>query len=199
MSRRDPARKQTTKFDPFCHSRVVNMLVNRMMKHGKKSLAYQIFYRAGIDIRQQTKQNPVYVLRQAIRRVIPGVGVKTRKRKRRKGKTAKVYRIPIKLKFSQALLLAIRWLIGGSRKRSGTSMISQLSSELIDASLKKRCNSIRKKEETYKMAESNRTLAHSRRKKKIKKKSVLKKEKQRLIPESKINKRNSEKIAISTT
>jgi len=175
------------------------MLVNRMMKHGKKSLAYQIFYRAGIDIRQQTKQNPVYVLRQAIRRVIPGVGVKTRKRKRRKGKTAKVYRIPIKLKFSQALLLAIRWLIGGSRKRSGTSMISQLSSELIDASLKKRCNSIRKKEETYKMAESNRTLAHSRRKKKIKKKSVLKKEKQRLIPESKINKRNSEKIAISTT
>jgi small subunit ribosomal protein S7 len=175
------------------------MLVNRMMKHGKKSLAYQIFYRAGIDIRQQTKQNPVYVLRQAIRRVIPGVGVKTRKRKRRKGKTAKVYRVPIKLKFSQALLLAIRWLIGGSRKRSGTSMISQLSSELIDASLKKRCNSIRKKEETHKMAESNRTFAHSRRKKKIKKKSVLKKEKQRLIPESKINKRNSEKIAISTT
>jgi len=169
MSRRGPANKKTAKFDPFCRSRVVNMLVNRMMKHGKKSLAYQIFYRAGIDIRQQTKQNPVYVLRQAISRVIPGVGVKTRKRKRGKGKTAKVYRVPIKLKFSQAILLAIRWLIGGSRKRSGTSMISQLSSELIDASLKKRCNSIRKKEETLKMAESSRTFAHSRRKKKIKK------------------------------
>jgi small subunit ribosomal protein S7 len=183
MSRRGPAKKETNKFDPFCHSRVVNMLVNRMMKHGKKSLAYQIFYRAGIDIRQQTKQNPVYVLRQAISRVIPGVGVKTRKRKRRKGKTAKVYRVPIKLKFSQAILLAIRWLIGGSRKRSGTSMISQLSSELIDASLKKRCNSIRKKEETLKMAESSRTFAHSRRKKKIKKKLTEKKDKKEMKKE----------------
>uniref|UniRef100_A0AAU7ALU7 Small ribosomal subunit protein uS7c n=1 Tax=Carex laticeps TaxID=418169 RepID=A0AAU7ALU7_9POAL len=181
MSRRGPAKKQTTKFDPFCRSRVVNMLVNRMMKHGKKSLAYQIFYRAGINIRQQAKQNPVYVLRRAISRVIPGVGIKTRKRKRTKGKTAKVYRIPIKLKFSQAILLAIRWLIGGSRKRSGTSMISQLSSELIDASLKKRCNSIRKKEETIKMAESNRTFAHSRRKKKIKKKSGSKDKKEIML------------------
>ena len=174
MSRRGPAKKKTAKFDPFCRSRVVNMLVNRMMKHGKKSLAYQIFYRAGIDIRQQTKQNPVYVLRQAISRVIPGVGVKTRKRKR--GKTVKVYRVPVKMKLSQAILLAIRWLIGGSRKRSGTSMISQLSSELIDASSKKRCNAIRKKEETLKMAEASRTLAHFRyrNKQKAKERSIKK-------------------------
>jgi len=180
MSRRGPAKKKTAKLDPFCRSRVVNMLVNRMMKHGKKSLAYQIFYRAGIDIRQQTKQNPVYVLRQAISRVIPGVGVKTRKRKR--GKTVKVYRVPVKMKLSQAILLAIRWLIGGSRKRSGTSMISQLSSELIDASSKKRCNAIRKKEETLKMAEASRTFAHFRYRNKQKAKERSKRNHDQLSP-----------------
>ena len=157
MSRRGTAKKKTVKFDPICCSRVVNMLVNRMMKHGKKSLAYQIFYRAGIDIKQKTEENPVYVLRQAIVRVTPKVGVKTRRRK--KGKT---YKVPVEIQFPQGILLAIRWLLGASRKRSGTSMASQLSSELIDAASKKRGNAIRKKEETHRMAEASRTFAHFR-------------------------------------
>lgn len=157
MSRRGTAKKKTAKSDPLCRSRLVNMLVNRMMKHGKKSLAYQIFYRAGIDIKQNKKENPIYVLRRAIARVTPKVVVKTRRRK--KGKT---YKVPVEIPFRQGILLAIRWLLGASRKRSGTNMASQLSSELIDAASKKRGNAIRKKEETHKMAEASRTFAHFR-------------------------------------
>lgn len=157
MSRRGTAKKKTAKSDPLCRSRFVNMLVNRMMKHGKKSLAYQIFYRAGIDIKQKTEENPISVLRRAIVRVTPKVVVKTRRRK--KGKT---YKVPVEIQFLQGTLLAIRWLLGASRKRSGTNMASQLSSELIDAASKKRGNAIRKKEETHRMAEASRTFAHFR-------------------------------------
>lgn len=162
MSRRGTAKKKTEKFDPICCSRVVNMLVNRMMKDGKKSLAYKIFYRAGIGIRKETKKNPVYVLRQAIGRVIPRVGVKIRKRKKKGKKSGKTYKIPIGITIRQGILLAIRWLIEASRKRSGTSMVSQLRSELIDAASKKRGYAIRKKEETHKMAAASRTFAHFR-------------------------------------
>ena len=138
------------------------MLVNRMMKDGKKSLAYKIFYRAGIGIRKETKKNPVYVLRQAIGRVIPSVGVKIRKRKTKGKKGGKTYKVPVAIKIPQGILLAIRWLIEASRKRSGTSMVSQLRFELIDAASKKRGNAIRKKEKTHKMAEASRTFAHFR-------------------------------------
>ena len=163
MSRRGTAKKKTEKFDPICCSRVVNMLVNRMMKDGKKSLAYKIFYRAGIGIRKETKKNPVYVLRQAIGRVIPSVGVKTRRKGKKKGKKGgKTYKIPVAIRIPQGILLAIRWLIEASRKRSGTSMVSQLRFELIDAASKKRGNAIRKKEQTHKMAEASRTFAHFR-------------------------------------
>nr|ADZ93772.1 ribosomal protein S7 [Prionium serratum] len=159
MSRRGTAKKKTAKYDPLCRSRLVNMLVNRMMKHGKKSLAYQIFYRAGIDIKQKTEKNPISVLRRAIIRVTPKVVVKTRRKKGKKGKT---YKVPIEIKLPQGILLAIRWLLGASRKRSGTNMASQLSSELIDAASKKRGKAIRKKEETHRMAEASRTFAHFR-------------------------------------
>ncbi|KAJ4735179.1 hypothetical protein LUZ62_000808 [Rhynchospora pubera] len=157
MSRRGTAKKKTAEFDPISCSRVVNMLVNRMMKHGKKSLAYQIFYRAALDIEKKTKENPVSILRQAILRVTPRVGVKTRR-----GKNGKTYKVPVAIPLPQGILLAIRWLLEASRKRSGTSMTSQLSSELIDAASKKRGKAIRKKEETHKRAEASRSFAHFR-------------------------------------
>jgi|UniRef100_A0AAU7AMC4 small subunit ribosomal protein S7 len=157
MSRRGTEKKKTAKYDPICRSRFVNMLVNRMMKHGKKSLAYQIFYRAGIDIRQNTKTNPIQVFRKALREVTPKLVVKTKRRK--KGKT---YKVPVPIPFSKGVLLGIRWLLGASRKRSGTNMASQLSEELRDAAFKKRGNAIRKKEQTYKMANASRTFAHFR-------------------------------------
>ena len=79
MSRRGTAEKRTAKSDPIFRNRLVNMVVNRIMKDGKKSLAYQILYRAVKKIQQKTETNPLLVLRQAIRRVTPNIGVKTRR------------------------------------------------------------------------------------------------------------------------
>jgi small subunit ribosomal protein S7 len=155
MSRRSTAEKKTGKSDPIYRNRLVNMMVNRILKHGKKSLAYRILYKAMKNIKQKTKKNPLSVLRQAIRRVTPNVTVKAR---RVGGST---YQVPIEIKSAQGKALAIRWLLGASRKRSGQNMAFKLSYELIDAA-KDNGDAIRKKEETHKMAEANRAFAHFR-------------------------------------
>ncbi|KAL3729217.1 hypothetical protein ACJRO7_026334 [Eucalyptus globulus] len=79
MSRRGTAEEKTAKSDPIYRNRLVNMLVNRILKHGKKSLAYQIIYRAMKKIQQKTETNPLSVLRQAIRGVTPDIAVKARR------------------------------------------------------------------------------------------------------------------------
>ena len=107
------------------------------------------------NIKQKTKKNPLSVLRQAIRRVTPNVTVKAR---RVGGST---YQVPIEIKSAQGKALAIRWLLGASRKRSGRNMSFKLSYELIDAA-RDNGDAIRKKEETHKMAEANRAFAHFR-------------------------------------
>ncbi|TYH16900.1 hypothetical protein ES288_A05G151400v1 [Gossypium darwinii] len=103
------------------------MLVNRILKHGKKSLAYQIIYRALKKIQQKTETNPLSVLRQAIRGVTPDIAVKAR---RVGGST---HQVPIEIGFTQGKAFAIRWLLGASRKRPGRNMAFKLSSELVDA------------------------------------------------------------------
>nr|YP_009141283.1 ribosomal protein S7 [Lathyrus clymenum]AIL55808.1 ribosomal protein S7 [Lathyrus clymenum] len=155
MSRRGTAEKKIAKSDPVYRNRVVNMLINRIMKHGKKSLAYRIIYRAMKRIQQKTETNPLSVLRQAIRRVTPKIAVKAR---RVSGSTRQV---PIQIESTQGKVLAIRWLLAASRKRPGRNMAFKLSSELVDAA-KGSGDAIRKKEETYRMAEANRTVAHFR-------------------------------------
>jgi len=155
MSRRSIIEKKTGKSDPIYRNRLVNMMVNRIIKHGKKSLAYRILYQAMKDIKQKTKKNPLSVLRQAVRRVTPNVTVKAR---RLGGST---YQVPIEIKSAQGKALAIRWLLGASRKRSGRNMAFKLSYELIDAA-KDNGDAIRKKEETHRMAEANRAFAHFR-------------------------------------
>nr|YP_011014264.1 ribosomal protein S7 [Arenaria przewalskii]YP_011014278.1 ribosomal protein S7 [Arenaria przewalskii]WQA10670.1 ribosomal protein S7 [Arenaria przewalskii]WQA10684.1 ribosomal protein S7 [Arenaria przewalskii] len=163
MSRRGTVEKKRaksdpigrTKRDPICRNRVVNVLVNRILKHGKKALAYQIIYRALKEIQQKKEKNPLSVLRQAIRRVTPEIAVKAR---RKSGSTRQV---PIELGSRQGKLLAIRWLLGAARKRPGRNMVVKLSSELVDAA-KGSGDAIRKKEETHRMAEANKTYAHLR-------------------------------------
>nr|YP_009138652.1 ribosomal protein S7 [Lathyrus littoralis]AIK20946.1 ribosomal protein S7 [Lathyrus littoralis] len=155
MSRRGTAENKIAKSDPIYRNQVVNMLINRIMKHGKKSLAYLILYRAMKRIQQKTETNPLSVLREAIRQVTPTIVVKAR---RVSGSTHKV---PIEIESTQGKVLAIRWLLAASRKRPGRNMAFKLSSELVDAA-KGRGDAIRKKEETQKMAEANRTLAHFR-------------------------------------
>lgn len=148
-------KKKTGKSDPIYRNRLVNMMVNRILKHGKKSLAYQILYKAMKNIKQKTKKNPLSVLRQAIRRVTPNVTVKAR---RLGGST---YQVPIEIKSAQGKALAIRWLLNASKKRSGRNMAFKLSYELIDAA-RDNGDAIRKKEETHRMAEANRAFAHFR-------------------------------------
>lgn len=97
MSRRSTAEKKTAKSDPIYHNRLVNMVVNRILKNGKKSLAYRILYRAIKNIQQKTEKNPLSVLRQAIRRVTPNVTVKAR---RVGGST---YRVPVEIRSTQGI------------------------------------------------------------------------------------------------
>lgn len=155
MSRRGTAEKKTAKSDPIYRNRLVNMLVNRILKHGKKSLAYQILYRALKKIQQKKETNPLSVLRQAIRRVIPNIAVKARR------VSGSIKQAPIEIGSTQGKALAIRWLLDAARKRPGRNMAFKLSSELLDAA-KGSGDAIRKKEETHRMAESNRAFAHFR-------------------------------------
>ncbi|KAL7599172.1 hypothetical protein Lser_V15G20833 [Lactuca serriola] len=131
------------------------MLVNRILKHGKKSLAYQIIYRSVKKIQQKTETNPLVVLCQAIHGVTLGIAVKAR----RVG--ALTQQVPIEIGSTQGKALAIRWLLAASRKRLGRNMAFKLSSELVDAAIRSG-DAIRKREETHKMVESNRAFTHFR-------------------------------------
>lgn len=131
------------------------MFANRILKHGKKSLAYQILYRAMKQIQQKKEKNPLTVLRKAVRKVTPQIAVKTRRARR------STRRVPVEIRSKQGKVLAIRWLLEASRKRSGKNMAFKLSSELVDAA-KNSGGAIRKKDETLSMAKANRTRTHFR-------------------------------------
>jgi small subunit ribosomal protein S7 len=155
MSRRGIAEKKAVQPDPVYRNRLVNMFVSRILKHGKKSVSYHMFYTVMKFIQQKTQQNPLTVLRQAVHRTTPNVAVKAR---RRGGST---YQVPIEVQASQGKALAIRWILAAAHKRSGRSMALKLTYELIDAA-KQTGSAIRKREETHKMAEANRAFAHFR-------------------------------------
>nr|WRY72294.1 ribosomal protein S7 [Sclerocactus unguispinus] len=162
MSRRGTVEKRTAKPDPIYRSRLVNMFINRILKRGKKSLAYQILYRALKRIQQKKEKNPLSVLHKAVGRVTPRIGVKTRRVKGKGKKKRSTRLIPIEIGPKKGKVLAIRWLLGAARKRPGQNMAFNLSSELMDAA-KGSGGAIRKKEETHRIAEANRALAHFRR------------------------------------
>nr|YP_010958459.1 ribosomal protein S7 [Vandenboschia auriculata]YP_010958475.1 ribosomal protein S7 [Vandenboschia auriculata]ALO81803.1 ribosomal protein S7 [Vandenboschia auriculata]ALO81813.1 ribosomal protein S7 [Vandenboschia auriculata] len=131
------------------------MLVDRILKDGKKSLAYQILYQAMKRIKEKTNRNPLSVLRQAIRRVTPDIVTES---KRVGGST---YRVPVEVVPAEGKALAIRWLLIACRKRSSRSMALRSSDELMDAA-RNSGSAVRKREETHKMAEANKAFAHFR-------------------------------------
>uniref|UniRef100_A0AB39U2L2 Small ribosomal subunit protein uS7c n=1 Tax=Ophioglossum hongii TaxID=3238578 RepID=A0AB39U2L2_9MONI len=155
MPRRGNAGIETQKSDPIYRNRLVNMMVNRILRDGKKSISYEILYQAMERIERTTGKNPLSVLRQAVRAVAPSVVVGAR---RIGGST---YQIPVEIEPIQGKALAIRWILIASRKRSGRGMASKLSSELMDAA-RNSGNAVRKREEIHKMAEANRAFAHFR-------------------------------------
>ena len=155
MSRRHRAKKRNILPDPTYDSRLVHMLVNRVMKDGKKSLAYKIVYRTLELLAKKTEQDPVQVLETAIRNVKPLVEVKAQ----RIGGSA--YQVPLEVNPERGTVLAIQWLLFASRNRSGTNSISKLTNEILDAS-NKTGGAMKRRSEVHRMAEANKAFAKFR-------------------------------------
>ncbi len=155
MSRRHSAEKREINPDPKFGDLVVTKFMNAIMLHGKKSTAESIVYGALDQVQAKTKQEPVTVFHQALDNVAPHVEVRSR---RVGGAT---YQVPVDVRPDRRQALAIRWLITAARKRNETTMVDRLSGELLDAA-NNRGTAVKKREDTHKMAEANRTFAHYR-------------------------------------
>lgn len=155
MSRRNTSKKRVIAPDPVYNSRLVAMLTVRILKHGKKSLAQRIIYEALDIIKHKTAGEPLEILEKAVRNATPLVEVKAR---RVGGST---YQVPMEIRAYRGTNLALRWLTQFARKRSGKNMANKIANEIVDAS-NDNGNTVRKREETHRMAEANKAFAHYR-------------------------------------
>jgi small subunit ribosomal protein S7 len=141
--------------DSRYNSKLVSKFICCIMRDGKKSTAEKIFYQALDIIQKKTNESPLEIFDKAVDRVRPLIEVKSR---RVGGST---YQVPTEVRPSRRTALAIRWIINFSRNRSEKSMAAKLAGELLDAA-NKRGSSIKKKEDTHKMADANKAFAHFR-------------------------------------
>ena len=155
MSRKKSASKKNISLDPKYKSAIIPKLINSLMYDGKKTIAEKIVYDAIDKIKSKSKDEPITVFNQAITNIKPTVEVRSR---RVGGAT---YQVPVEVKSKRSQALAIRWLIDASRKRKDKKMSDKLFNEIFDA-YQKRGSAIKKKEDTHKMAESNKAFAHFR-------------------------------------
>ena len=156
MPRRAKVQHRPVLPDPKYNNKNVTRLVGRLMWDGKRSLAERIVYQALELVEQRAKRSPIEVYEQALRAATPMIEVKPR---RVGGAT---YQVPVEIRGERKTALAMRWLIASARNRAGgRSMAEKLASELMDAAAGQGAT-IRKREETHKMAESNRAFAHYR-------------------------------------
>ncbi|HEY9625767.1 MAG: 30S ribosomal protein S7 [Oscillatoriophycideae cyanobacterium NC_groundwater_1537_Pr4_S-0.65um_50_18] len=155
MSRRTVVQKRPIQPDPVHNSRVVTMMVSRLMKSGKKSIAYGIIYDAFKMIEERTGSDPLELFERAVKNATPLVEVKAR---RVGGAT---YQVPMEVRSDRGTALALRWLSQFARQRSGRTMAGKLANELMDAA-NETGSAIRKREETHRMAEANKAFAHYR-------------------------------------
>jgi small subunit ribosomal protein S7 len=156
MSRRRKADKRDIIPDPKFNDRVLSRFINIVMYGGKKSTAEKIVYEAlEIASTKLKSKDSLDLFKTALNNVKPGIEVRSR---RVGGAT---YQVPVEVRNERALALAIRWIVDASRKRSEKSMTHRLAQELIDANENKGA-SIKKREDTHKMAEANRAFAHYR-------------------------------------
>ena len=155
MSRKKTQPKKEIVPDPKFNSTIIPKLINNIMYDGKRGVAAKIVYDAIEKIKSKSKEEPINIFNEAINNIKPTVEVRSR---RVGGAT---YQVPVEVRSDRALALAIRWLINSSRNRSENSMTERLSGELIDAS-SNRGASVKKKEDTHKMAEANKAFSHYR-------------------------------------
>ena len=152
--RREVAKRKVTP-DPKYNDRVVGRFTNVIMEDGKKSTAEHIVYRAFDVIEKKTRNDPLAMFRRALDNIRPKVEVKSR---RVGGAT---YQVPIEVRPDRANSLAMRWLSGYARNRAGKSMHEKLADEIIDAA-NERGESVKKREDTHRMAEANKAFSHYR-------------------------------------
>ena len=155
MSRRHRAEKREIFPDPKFGDRVVTKFMNSLMSDGKKSVAERIVYGAFDEIQSKTGQEPLSTFHDALENVCPSIEVRSR---RVGGAT---YQVPIEVRPERSQALAIRWLIAAARGRSEKTMVRRLSGELMDAA-NNRGVSVKKREDTHRMAEANRAFSHYR-------------------------------------
>ena len=153
--RRKRAEIRSTIPDPRYNSVVVAKFVNNLMERGKKSLATRIVYEALDTMAERTKRPAIEVFEDALKNATPLVEVKPR---RVGGAT---YQIPVEISANRRMALAMRWLIDSARKRSGRDMAARLAGELMDAA-RNEGNTVKKREDTHRMAEANQAFAHFR-------------------------------------
>ena len=155
MPRRNRPPKREIAPDIKYNSVLVSKFINKLMYSGKKSTAQRIFYDALDIIEARTKRPGLDVFEQAVRNATPIVEVKPR---RVGGAT---YQVPVEVRADRRLSLAIRWLVATARNRSGKTMAEKLASELMDAASNTGAT-IKRREDTHRMAEANRAFAHYR-------------------------------------
>ncbi len=155
MPRKGPAPKRPLHSDPVYGSPLVTQLVNKVLGEGKRSVAEKIVYQALEGCRDKTATDPVITLKRALDNVKPALEV----RNRRVG--GATYQVPVEVRAVRSTTLALRWMVTFSRRRREKTMIERLTNELLDASNGLGA-SVKRREDTHKMAESNKAFAHYR-------------------------------------
>ena len=155
MSRKRKAPKKLAVIDPKYKSTIIPKLINSIMYDGKKTIAEKIIYDAIEKIKSKSKDEPLNVFNDAINNIRPTVEVRSR---RVGGAT---YQVPVEVKAKRSQALALRWIIDASRKIKDKNMSDKLFNEIFDA-YQNKGSAIKKKEDTHKMAESNKAFAHFR-------------------------------------
>lgn len=155
MPRKGQAPKRLILPDPIYNSEMIQRFINRMMLSGKKVTAEKIFYGAMRECEEKAGVPALEVFEKALTNVMPNLEV----RPRRVG--GQTYQVPMDVRPDRRRALALRWIIGAARKRSGKSMTEKLTSELLDA-YNNTGPAIKKREETHRMAEANKAFAHYR-------------------------------------
>jgi small subunit ribosomal protein S7 len=155
MSRRHAAEKREVLPDPQFGDIIVTKTINMIMVDGKRSAAERIFYGAMEIIRDKLKRDPLEIFHDAIENIKPKAEVRSR---RVGGAT---YQVPVEVRSVRAQALALRWLVGAARKRNEDTMRERFAGELMDAA-DNRGSSVKKREDTHKMAEANKAFAHYR-------------------------------------
>src|SRR5579884_3995386 len=155
MPRKGPAPRHPVVVDPVYSSPLVTSLVNKVLMRGKRSLAQRIVYGALEGCRTKTGTDPVVTLKRALDNVKPTLEVRSR---RVGGAT---YQVPVEVRASRSVTLALRWLVGYARQRREKTMTERLMNELLDASNGLGA-AVKRREDTHKMAESNKAFAHYR-------------------------------------